>query len=497
MRVEANTRTIPIELIEALADWEERQGPLHRRLATALAVGIENGRLLPGSRLPPERALAARLGVGRGTVGAAYALLRDSALVDRRQGRGTEVSSRDVTAAPGRVAELATSLQRNLLFRSLAEPSGDTLDLVASCAAPSPVVRRAIAAAIAAIDVDALANDNGYFPLGYPELRRAVARYLGTLGLPTSEEEILVTGGAQHALTLVAASYLKPGQLVVVEDPTFPGAVDAFRTAGARIVTIPVAENGADLASLRAALAQGSTRVAYLMPSFHNPTGALMPEREREDVARLSRATGVPVIDDLTLGDLALGTEPPPPIAAFAPNAPVITLGSLSKLYWGGLRVGWIRAPRSMISQLGRVKTVSDLGTSLLSQVVAAQLLADVPIAKEVRRRELGQRLVLLERLRERLLPEWRWLRPHGGLSVWAQLPRGSASEFASFAVRHGVSIVPGPVMSATGSFDMFVRLPFDHEKRVLSEGISRLAAAWDAYSEYLERTPQRLAVVV
>jgi DNA-binding transcriptional MocR family regulator len=487
-----------LELRKALDSWESGDGPRYRRLAAALGSAVERHELLAGTRLPPERLLASQLGIGRGTVGAAYHLLHRRGLVDRRQGRGTEITGRDGTLGGSRAAELATSLQRNLLFRSLGERAESTIDLLGSCAPPSPPVRQAIAATVAAIDVEELTRNHGYLPLGHAPLRHAVAAQLTARGLPTTEAEVLITGGAQQAISLVAACYLTPGQLVVLEDPTFPGAIDAFRAVGARLLTVPVHDSGADIELLAATIAQSTVKAVYLIPTFHNPTGGLMPEGDRRELARLSRAAGVPIIEDDALAELALSHEVPAPIGAFARGAPIISIGSLSKLFWGGVRVGWIRAPSSMIDQLGRLKAVSDLGTSILSQAVAVGLLAEVDRIRQLRRRELADRLTLLRELLERLLPSWRWREPAGGLSMWTRLPFGSSTELAQLASRQGVSIVPGTVMSATGGFDEFVRLLFDHEPYILEEGMHRLARAWQAYTATEGgRTAQRLDVVV
>jgi DNA-binding transcriptional MocR family regulator len=484
------------ELEAVLAGWRAGSGPRARRLAALLRSAIEEGALVAGTRLPPERMLAARLGVGRGTVAAAYAALDREGLVERRQGRGTEVARGEGAFEGSRAAEVATSLQRNLLFRSFGESSADTVDLLGGSAPPSAAVRQAIAAAVAAVDLDELATDHGYFPLGYPPLRRAVAEHLSARGLPTAEDEILITSGGQQAISLVASSLCGPGQLVVLEDPTFPGAIDAFRTVGARILTVPVLGSGSDVDLLRETLAASDVRAVYLMPSFQNPTGALMPEEARRQVGRLIRATGVPLVEDDVHAGLALGRESPPPVAAYVRDAPVITLGSLSKLFWGGLRVGWVRATSAAIAQLGRLKAVSDLGTSLLSQAVAVGLLGELDRIEVIRRQEVGERLAVLTGQLEQSLPDWRWSDPAGGLSLWVRLPEGHAGELAQVARRCGVAIVPGSVMSATGSFDDYVRLPLDHEPDVLEEGVRRLALAWKDYRQALrERT--RLDVVV
>src|SRR5215813_3952374 len=172
-------------------------------------------------------------------------------------------------------------------------------------------------------------GNQGYYPLGYPPLRQAIAAYLSARGLPTTQEQVLVTGGAQQAISLLAAYYVSPGSVIVLEDPTFPGAVDAFRAVGARILSVPVHAAGADIGLVAATISQSTVRAVYLMPTFHNPTGAVMPEAARRELARFSRASGVPVIEDTTLTELALGCEPPPPLAAYDHDTHVVSIGSL------------------------------------------------------------------------------------------------------------------------------------------------------------------------
>lgn len=479
---------LPVELSGALEGWRLGEGPLQRRLASALASAVERHDLLPGTKLPPERVLAAQLGVARTTVSAAYELLERRGLVDRLQGRGTHVTGGDGTPLSQRAADLMTSLQRNVIFRRLTEGSSDAIDLLGSSAPPGAAIRQAVAAAVAAIDLDELMSDHGYYPLGYPPLRQAIAAHLSARGLPTTQEQILVTGGAQQAISLLAAYYISPGSVIVLEDPTFPGAVDAFRAAGARILSVPPLAADADVDLVAATVSQSTVRAVYLMPTFHNPTGAVMPEAARRELARFGRASQIPIIDDNTLAELALGCEPPPPpLAAYGRDAPIVSIGSLSKLFWAGLRVGWIRASRSAIAQLGQLKAVADLGCSLVSQAIAVGMLADVERIGDLRRAELAERLALMEDLLHGMLPDWYWRRPKGGLSIWARLPAGSSAELAQVAGRRGVLITPGPLMSPTGRFDEFIRLPFDHESAVLREGVWRLASAWESYAAVLD----------
>ena len=489
---------LSLEMSGVLEGWRLGEGSLQRRLAAALATAVERHDLLPGTRLPPERVLATQLGVARTTVSAAYQLLERRGLVDRRQGRGTHVTGRDGTPMALRAADLTTSLQRNVIFRRLTEGSPGAIDLLGSSAPPGTAIRQAVAAATEAIDLDELMRDHGYYPLGYPPLRRAVAAHLSARGLPSTAEQVLITGGAQQAVSLLAAYYLSPGSVIVLEDPTFPGAVDAFRAAGGRILSVPVHASGADTELIAATISENAVRAVYLMPTFHIPSGTVMPEAARRELARLGRASGVPIIEDTTLTELALGCEPPPPLAAYGRDTHVVSIGSLSKLFWAGLRVGWIRASRSTIAQLGQLKAVADLGSSVVSQAIAVSMLADAERITDLRRGELTRRLALLEDLMHEMLPGWRWRRPKGGLSIWARLPAGNSTELAQIAGRHGVLIAPGPLMSPSGRFEEFVRLPFDHEPAVLREGVGRLASAWESYADALDSCgPSRMDVIV
>src|SRR5258708_36250549 len=141
-----------------------------------------------------------------------------------------------------------------------------------------------------------------------------------------------------------------------------PGAVDAFRAAGGRILSVPLHAAGADIELIAATISQSAVRAVYLMPTFHNPAGAVMPEAARRELARLGRASGVPIIEDNTLAELALGCEPPPPLAAYGRDAHIVSIGSLGKLFWAGARVGWVPAPPSPPPPPGQLKAGPDLG---------------------------------------------------------------------------------------------------------------------------------------
>ncbi len=322
--------------------------------------------------------------------------------------------------------------------------------------AAAPYVAEALAHARE--DVSPLTAHHGYWPLGLPALRKAIASHLTRSGVPSRPDEILITHGAQEAIALAAALFLGPGRTVFLEDPTYVGALDVFAAAGARLVSFPVGELGIRLDLLREALTHEAPSLIYLMPTFQNPTGVVMPESHRREIARMSAERGVPILEDDALANLDLGQRPPPPISSFAPSAPILSVGSLSKLMWGGLRAGWIRAPEPLIARLARRKALGDLGNSVVSQTLAARLLPRAEEIRESRRRQIAERLAVMEEEMARLLPDWTWRRPGGGLSLWVRLPRGNAAEFARVALRHGVSVLPGATCSPSNGCSEFLR---------------------------------------
>jgi DNA-binding transcriptional MocR family regulator len=469
-----------LELVSRLGDWSAGAGPLYARLAGAVRTLIENGEVAAGARLPPERPLAEALGVSRTTVVLAYRELRERGLAASRQGSGTWVPRRPELARGPVPDERSRSFLVDSVTRAASEEAAGTIGLMGACLPGSCVPLKEEWQAAEA-DLAELASGTGYSPQGSPALRHAIASGFEARGLPTSPDEILVTNGAQQAIDLVGRLLVTRGDAVVLEDPTYLGAIDAFTLAGARLSSVPVGGEGAELTALRAA-AQSSPVLVYLVPSFHNPTGTVMPEPARRAVAELVEARGLALVEDESLAELGFGDEPPPPpIAAFAKRASVFTIGSMSKLYWGGLRVGWVRGPRALIARLTRLKVAADLSGSLLGQALAARLLSRRDEVVRARRRESRARFLCLARLLRERLPDWSWQEPLGGLTLWVWLPSPSSEELARVALRHGVAIVPGPVHSPSRRFPDRLRLPYVLDEATLAEGIARLARAWQA----------------
>jgi DNA-binding transcriptional MocR family regulator len=485
------------DVVNQLGAWSSGKGPLQQKLARALTHAIRAGSIQTGIRLPSERALAQALSLSRTTVVGAYDSLRDGGWLESRSGSGTWVSACSPVVAAARSAAHAGALAASPLFGLLSNrDGGDLLDF----ALGSPLPLTGLPADLFHLPADeysALLRDRLYYPLGLPPLRQALAAYYTAMGVPTRPEHILVTNGAQQGIALSAALYLQRGDTALVEDPTYFGALDAFRAAGARLSGLPVEAAGVIPAVLRDRISATAARLVYLTPTYQNPTGAVMPRAARKEAARIAAELGVPLIDDGTLAELVLDSPPPPPIAAFDPEAPVVTIGSLSKLLWPGLRIGWIRAPEPIVGRLARLKSATDLASPLLTQALAVRLLASLAAARELRRRELRPRRELLAALIAQYLPDWTFRRPAGGLFLWTKLPSGDAREFAQTSLRHGVVVLPGPVMSASDRYTAYLRLPFLAEPATLRIGVRRLAAAWRDYRSTVGEPARRQSVTL
>ena len=363
-------------LVAALGD--DRAGAGFRSLAAGIAAAIERGDLPVGARLPSERALSTAAGCSRGTVVAAYEVLRGQGLVLRRTGSGTWVRRAADNMAPGRAAgseEHAAAVRaRRLTARVLGPGDDDLVDLGLSALAEpweldDPMLR------VTAADLAAVSPRHGYVPSGIDELRTAVAARYAAQGLATDAEQVTITHGAQNALALSAELLVHPGDVVVVEQPTFPGAIDVLARAGARLVTVPVDAGGTDVEALARVLERRDVRAVYLVPTCHSATGATTTVARRREIAGLVDAAGCWLIEDETLAPLHLDGPVPPSVTSFVRSVRSVTIASLAKEVWAGVRVGWIRTDPTTTEHLARLRAAVDLGTSVAGQLVALRCL--------------------------------------------------------------------------------------------------------------------------
>lgn len=448
-------------LASLVGDLSTERPPLYAALAARLQLLVGDGRLPVGVRLPAERELALALGLSRSTVTAAYRRLRDDGWADALQGSGTWTR---LPAGPAAGAWVPGPTRAG------------ALDLVHAAPAAPPQVTAAFSAALQ--DLPRFLPGHGYHPFGLPELRARLADRYTAQGLPTVPEQVLVTAGALHGLATAVRALTAPGDRVLVEHPSYPNALDAVTAARARAVPVAVDADAPDAVAgdmLRTARQTGP-RLAYVMPDFQNPTGLLLDAEQRRRLAAGLAQSGVVTVVDETLRDVALDVEVPPPLAALAPASSTVTVGTLSKAVWGGLRVGWLRADAELVRRLGATAVRSHLSGPVLEQLAACHLLDLLDDVLAVQRRRLrDQRDRLLGGLSSRL-PDWHVRPPAGGLVLWCRVPGLSSSALASAAARRGLLLAPGPRFSTGHAFDDRLRLPYSQPVDVLDRAVLTLA---------------------
>ncbi|TCL82334.1 GntR family transcriptional regulator [Curtobacterium sp. PhB142] len=451
-----------------LTDWRDgTDAPAYEALSDAIRVLVIDGRVAQGVRLPAERGLATALGISRTTVANAYARLRSDGFVVSVRGSGSVVH-----------------LPASLIGRPDPERlggvvDGELLDLRKAALHSAPGMAEAVERAVR--HVPAALAGIGYDTVGDPGLRAAIADRYTERGLPTDPSQVIVTIGAQHAIALLARVLVRRGDAVLVESPTYPHAHEAFREAGGRLVGVPVdARTGWDAAALETTLRRTAPAVAYVMPELHNPTGATMSPSTRQLLLSVAASVGTTVVADETMGELRIDGVPSLPLAAADPSgASVVMIGSADKVFWGGLRIGWIRAAPALLQRLLAARPTGDLGTPVLDQLVARELVPRTAAVLEARREYLRQgRDDVVGALRARL-PEWDVPSPAGGLTTWVGLGRPVSSALVLAARSEGVVLASGGVFGPDGGFERFLRVPFTMAPADRGRLVDVLDRAW------------------
>jgi 2-aminoadipate transaminase len=481
----------------------ESHVPLYVQLRDQLRALVHAGDLRPGDRIPASRELATMLGVHRTTVANAYAELEAEGLIQGHVGRGTFIQGNGnglkITPPAPPVLNGSNGLRWELLFadergeevlsRLTAAAPEDALSFVMACPAheffPIDELQMCVNAVLRneATEVLSLGPSDGYAPL-----KEALLEVLHRDGIPAKDENLLITDGCQQSLDLISKAFVRPGDTVILENPTYPGAVAIFSGARARCLGVPVRAHaepgtslGLDLEALEATLAANRVKLLVLTPDFQNPTGTSMPLASRRKLLELAGRYQVAVVEDHIYGRLHAREERVPSLKQLDRSNIVIHIDSFAKVAFPGLRVGWIVAPATAIERLRVVKQNTDLHTDQLAQATLAEFLRRGLFAKHVAkmRKVYASRLVALdEALRKHMPEDTRWTRPEGGMCLWLELPPGfDANELLIHAKERGVLFAPGRYFFVQGTAPNALRLAFAGlDEKQIARGVAMLA---------------------
>jgi DNA-binding transcriptional MocR family regulator len=471
----------------------ERDGDvsLTQQLVDRIAAAVESGELAPGEKLPPTRRLAEEVGVNHLTAARVYRKLAELGYVTASVGRGTFVRS----LAPAGSAEHGDDWQVYALpEREIAYPeqvladafSVDEPGMVSLATGwPSPLTYPT--AELGRIAADAFAKEGegvlAYSPAeGLYTLREQIAKRGRRFGYAAEPDEIVVTCGAQQGLRLAAEAILEPGDVAVIESPSFIGMIGALRATGARVIGVPVDEGGFDVDALERLLARHEVKLVALQSASQNPTGGdLAPERAQR-LTELAVERNLFVLEDQVYADTRMEGERGRSLRELAP-AHVIHVNSLSKVVGPGLRVGWLASRGPIGERIAMAKLLIDFHTSTVTQHLAARWLASGMHDRHVRRTQpfyRARRDALIQALERHLAGEYRAAAPKGGHHVWVTLTR-PLDERALYAeaARHGVTFTPGGAVTPERRSQTGFRLSFPLlEPAELDEGVRRLARA-------------------
>ena len=454
------------EVALLLAGWpDSTHGTLAQRLALALRRAIAAGLLGDGVQLPAERAMATALSVSRSTVTSALEELRADGLIVSRQGSGTVVRNGSRAVASSRIAEHLSGWPG--------------IDLAAGNP-PDPAHWPAISVNVA--DLIADGGGPGVQPLGLEALRVALAERHSAQGRRTDVEQIHVTAGAHHAVALVVRACMGSGDAIAVEETNYPGIFDIIENLGCR--TIPLPSDGAGIVpeALERALEAQQVSVVYLQAGPHNPTGRAPSPGRLEALASVLDRHDAVVVEDCALADLTFRGRVRPELTDLCRRATVASVGSFSKVAWGGLRIGWLRAPAPLIQRTMHLRLTTDLGASVPAQLLVLKLL---PQLEELIERRRSTLIEAVDRAAARLradLPEWQVNEPQGGSVLWVTLPVDDSGPFCQLARRHGVHVAPGSAARANRAADPHLRVCVDRSWELVDVGLHRLGLAWRDY---------------
>lgn len=475
---------------------ERHDRPLFQQIARAVTADIQRGRLRPGDKLPGTRTLARALGVQRQTVVAAFDELVAEGWIVNQRARGAFVSSDLPDPKPRRFTsrESPASLAGGTGFELLAAPRPELpFDVPRGSLlfapsrpdvrlAPAKILGRTIRRAMNTLSESLLSYGP---PEGHPRLRKAVAEMLvSTRGLVAGPSNICITRGSQMALSLLAKSVLRPGDIVAVEQLGYRSAWEAFRQAGAKLIGVPVDADGFQVDALDRSLRRHPVRAVYVTPHHQFPTTVTMSAGRRLKLLDLARAHRIAIIEDDYDHEFHYDGRPVLPLASVDRFGMVAYVGTFSKVLAPALRIGYVAAPTPLIEQIAAHRSHLDTQGDQVLEYAVSELLEEGEIQRHIRRvrREYRTRRdTLVSALKEYLGDRLSFQVPAGGIALWVRANGDlDVDAWASDARRHGAIVVTAASYTFDGRPAPYMRLGFAAlSSQELRDGVRRLAAAY------------------
>ncbi len=462
--------------------------PMYLQLANALAAKIQNSTLSAGAKLPPERELVKLLEVSRTTIINAYRLLEERGLIITRVGSGTYVAEplfTNQSSATILWEQLFTPQYKSplssLLRTLIATPTADeTISLAAGMPDPAFYPLSIIEKALVSSKYDLEVSDFGHMTTeGYLPLRRSLATWQSLQGIQAAPDQFLIASGSQQGLYLIVKAFVEPRDYVIVESPTYLGAIQSLEASGARILTLPPSDD-INFELLEDYLIRYRPKLMYTIPTFQNPTGRVMSLHDRQELIRLAARYRLVIVEDDPYSQLYYGQQPPPSLKSLDTYGGVIYIGTFSKILFPGLRTGWVIAAPQVINRLAQEKQHIDLHSNSLSQILLHTCLGEEFLTNHlstVRMEYKKRRDAMVSAIRRYCNGYMDFNIPEGGFYLWCTLtPPASGTELIRRAAAAGVSFVPGEAFYTNGSKSNEIRLCFaTHNEELLKEGIRRL----------------------
>jgi DNA-binding transcriptional MocR family regulator len=481
--------------------------PLYLQVVEAIEKAIRIGQIGIGQRVPAERTLSHLLRVSRTTVTAAYRELEARGLLRGFVGRGTLVvaSPADASGEALSWSQRSSSMARQANYLSYVHHQPDVVPFELGWQDSSLYPTESLNALLR--ELTQTASSDLYAPpspAGDRSLQQAIVQWLEARDIRVNADNVLITAGAQQGLNILARAFLSPGDVVLTERPTFMGALMAFRWAGAEVVGVPSDEAGLQSDALEDMLAWHRPKLIYVMPTFQNPTGAILSRERRQQVLDIAARYRVPIIESDLYGDIYFDQKPPSPLKAMDKLDAVIYQGSFSKIAAPSLRVGWLVVPKGALPALLAAKAFEDLHTSTLTQRLVARFLESRHLDRHLAtmRAECRRRRDHLAALLHEHVPTLQFRPPAGGYYLWARLPPPlTTDDLLPAAAVRGVAIRGGSSHMPERGGEDYIRLCFASvDTRQITKGVQRLAAAvgdsWDRLQTNAQRRSPRVSVI-